>query len=123
MVRGTRTIIFIPLIPHIVHSRPISTQFLAFWVSPIVPDSGTPPEQFWKFGRIPPGWAEIRSSPKIPLSKFELAVHLSWRARGDAELTWWLCIQRQLLSAFSALEETLQSNDLYYFEQAPEDVL
>ena len=28
----------------------------------------TPPAEFWEFGPVPPRWAEIRSSPKIPLS-------------------------------------------------------
>ena len=35
MVRGTRTIILVPLIPHIDHSRPISTPFWHFLESPI----------------------------------------------------------------------------------------
>ena len=41
---------FLVSIPHIVHSRPISIQFLAFWVSPIVPDFMGP----WAHGPMGP---------------------------------------------------------------------
>ena len=34
-VRGARTIILVPLTPHIDHSRPVSTRFCHFWESPI----------------------------------------------------------------------------------------
>ena len=66
MVRGTRTIIFVPLIPHIVNSRSISTQFFAFWVSPIVPDFMGPWAHWaqWAWAQGPKGpWVQ---GPKTP---------------------------------------------------------